>query len=170
MAQSLRVVREQTPEQKLQRHLSELDDNKLACKAAGRHVIMPLVPGTMKDVTTRRAAGGAFQIVRYCLNCGVPVEITTQKGGYIARRTRRRYDYSQVPGYLAPKGAGASVGVYQDEMNERLAPAIRKAATGRAPRAVLWPRNSSSRRGTTGTCATASTLRRTRVSSSACAA
>lgn len=135
MAQSLRVVREESPAQKLSRHLSELDDDKLACKA-GRHPFQPLHPGDLAGVKVTRAAGGCYQLTEVCPNCGLPRTVTTLKGGVLDPSAKYDYDYTKVPGYLAPAGAGATKRIYKEELGDRLAPAIRKAATGRAPRAV----------------------------------
>jgi hypothetical protein len=134
MAPNLAVVRPRTPDEKFAEHLSALDDDRLGCKAERKHRMPRLKPGNLPGaLDVRRRAGGVYQITAECSECGIPGTLTTGKGGTLTGQEQWEYDYSAVPGYLAPHGTGRTrLHEYRMELGRRIAPDIRQLAAASA--------------------------------------
>lgn len=148
MAPALEVVRPRTPDEKFADYLNSLDDDKLGCKAERKHRMPRLKPGHLpKDIDVRRRRGGFYEIVGFCSECGILGTLTTGKSGILDGSERWEYDYTTVPGYLAPPGTGRSrSGEYHAELGERVAPSIREAAAVTASREAAAKRTAAAQR------------------------
>lgn len=109
------------------RHLSEIDDSWLACKAARRHNMPKLLPGKIPgEISITAIRRGVYQITGRCRDCGLPGTMTTGPRGTIG--TGWTYDYSKLKGYLAPRGAGLKAADYREEYGYRLTETLAAAA------------------------------------------
>lgn len=145
---ALQLVQPQTPEEKFQHWLSQLDDEALSCRAerGGRHD-MPRLHNLPKGVDVRRRRGGVYEITAKCKSCGLPGTLTTGKGGRLDGTETWQYDYNSMPGYLAPRGSGRHrTSDFRIELGERVAPAIRDAAAATVSRDAAAKRSEAARR------------------------
>lgn len=135
------------------KHLSDIDDEFLACKASRRHNMPKLLPGKLPSgVTVSTVRRGVFQLHGTCRDCGLPGTLTTGRGGTIG--TGWVYDYtalkgsSKFNGYLAPKGAGLTQADYREEYSRRVIETVRAAAAPKAPATAPRTRKPSNAHGT----------------------
>lgn len=129
----LQLVNPQTPEEKFEHWLSQLPDGALSCRAerGGRHD-MPRLHDLPPGIDVRRRAGGIYEITARCKSCGLPGVLTTGRNGKLDGSETWQYNYHAMREYLAPRGSGRHrVADFKVELGERVAPAIRQAASAR---------------------------------------
>lgn len=113
------------------KHLNEINDEFLSCKA-DRHDFPKLKVGPLpKGVKAEYVKQGVYQLTYTCPDCGTVRTRTTLKGGIVDVGVK--YDYKHPKGYLAPKGAGLVKSDYVAEFGARTEPYI-EAAAGRPAR------------------------------------
>ena len=104
-------------EQRAEKFLHELDDNKLYCRATRRHrypILLPPKPGKAiklpKGFTFKPTPGrvGYIDVSLTCLICGRVCNVTTTPDNFLTHRIRRNYE--DPVGYAAPKGTGKHLG------------------------------------------------------------
>jgi len=106
--------------------LNHLPDKFIPCR--GDHHDWPVLkPGPLpRGVRAVPQAGGCYQVIVTCRNCGRERMKTTLRGGALDRSAI--YKYRDPEGYAAPKGLDLSRADYTAELYRRMAEEFERSA------------------------------------------